>query len=88
MVKVHLNGKDYEVDETSEESLMQQLKNQGAEIVAACNGAGICQTCAIKVKSGELTDKTETEEMMDLPEGQRLSCQCRAKSDLDIELIY
>ena len=88
MVKVHLNGKDYEVDETSEESLMQQLKNQGAEIVAACNGAGICQTCAIKVKSGELTAKTETEEMMDLPEGQRLSCQCRAKSDLDIELIY
>ena len=60
MVKVHLNGKDYEVDETSEESLMQQLKNQGAEIVAACGGAGICQTCAIKVNSGELTDKTET----------------------------
>lgn len=88
MVKVHLNGKDYEVDETSEESLMQQLKNQGAEIVAACGGAGICQTCAIKVNSGELTDKTETEEMMDLPDRQRLSCQCKAKSDLDIELIY
>ncbi len=88
MVKVNLNGKDYEVDETSEESLMQQLKNQGAEIVAACGGAGICQTCAIKVNSGELSDKTETEEMMDLPDGQRLSCQCKAKGDCDIELIY
>ncbi|MBU0706148.1 2Fe-2S iron-sulfur cluster binding domain-containing protein [Patescibacteria group bacterium] len=88
MVTVHVNGKDYKVDENSEKDLMHQLKEQGAEIVAACNGAGICQTCAIKVNSGKLTEKTETEKMMDLPEGQRLSCQCRAQSDLDIELIY
>lgn len=88
MVTVHLNGKDYQVDENSEESLMEQLKKQGAEIVAACNGAGICQTCAVNLKSGELTEKTETEEMMDLPEGQRLSCQCRAKTDCEIDLIY
>jgi len=88
MVKVILNGTEYEVDENSETDLMHQLKEKGAEIVAACNGAGICQTCAVKVNSGELTEKTETEEMMDLPEGQRLSCQCHAKSDLDLDLIY
>ena len=88
MVTVHLNGKDYEIDETSDKSLMQQLKDQGVPIVAACGGAGICQTCSIKVKSGELTEKTDTEKMMDLPEGQRLSCQCRPKTDCDIELIY
>ncbi|MBU0577153.1 (2Fe-2S)-binding protein [Patescibacteria group bacterium] len=88
MVTVHLSGKDYEVDETSDKSLMEQLRAQGAEITAACNGAGICQTCSIKVKSGDLTDKTDTEKMMDLPEGQRLSCQCKPKTDCDIELIY
>ena len=88
MVKVLLNGVEYEVDENSEMDLMHQLKEQGAEIVAACNGAGICQTCAVKVNSGELSEKTDTEEMMDLPDGQRLSCQCHAKSDLDIELMY
>ncbi len=88
MATVHLDGKDYEVDENSEVDLMHQLKEQGAEIVAACNGAGICQTCAIKVNSGDLTEPTETEQMMDLPEGQRLSCQCHPKSDLDIELVY
>lgn len=88
MVTVKVNGKDFQVDENSEKDLMHQLKEQGAEIVAACNGAGICQTCAIKVNSGELTKKTETEEMMDLPAGQRLSCQCHAKSDLDIDLVY
>jgi len=88
MVKVNLNGKDYEVDETNDKSLMEQLREQGAEITAACNGAGICQTCSIKVNSGELSDKTDTEKMMDLPDGQRLSCQCRAKTDCEIELIY
>ena len=88
MVTVHLNGKDYQVDETSDIDLMHQLKEQGAEIVAACNGAGICQTCAIKVNAGKLTEPTETEKMMDLPEGQRLSCQCRPLTDLDIEMIY
>lgn len=88
MVTVHLDGKDYQVDENSEMDMMHQLKEQGAEIVAACNGAGICQTCAVKVNSGQLTEPTETEQMMDLPDGQRLSCQCHPKSDLDIELVY
>lgn len=88
MVTVHISGKDFKVDENSDKDLMHQLKEQGAEIVAACNGAGICQTCAFKLNSGKVTDPTETEKMMDLPDGQRLACQCHAKSDLDIELVY
>ena len=88
MVKVHLNGKDYQIDEKSDEPLMQQLRAQGAEIVAACNGAGICQTCAFKIVSGKFTDKTETEEMNGMPEGQRLSCQCKPTTDAEIELLY
>lgn len=92
MAKVTVSGQDYEVDENSEESLMNQLKDKGVEIVAACNGAGICQTCAIEVDEDEqdkLTPKTDTEEMMDLPDGQRLSCQCMAKGDLkSVKLVY
>ncbi len=67
---------------------MDQLNEQGAEIVAACNGAGICQSCAVKVIEGQLSEKTDTEEMMDLPDGQRLSCQCQAKTDAEIETIF
>ena len=88
MYKIKLKGKVYEVDEKSDEPMMQQLVKQGAEIVAACGGAGICQTCAFKPVKGKFTDKTETEKMMDLPGGQRLSCQCRPKSDGEIEMIY
>ena len=88
MTKVTLDGKEYEIDESSDEPLMQQLKAQGVPITAACGGAGICQTCACKVISGELTEKTDTETMMDLPEGQRLMCQCKPKGDCEIEMVY
>ena len=88
MHKIKLNGKTYNIDETSDEKMMQQLSAQGVEIVAACGGAGICQTCAFKIKKGKFTKKSETEEMMDLPEGQRLSCQCMPESDGEIEMLY
>lgn len=88
MKKVIVNGKPYEIDEKSDDSMMQQLVAQGAEIVAACGGAGICQTCAFKPVKGKFTDKTDTEKMMDLPDNQRLSCQCKPKTDSEIELTY
>ncbi len=88
MFKIKIGDKFFEIDEKKEEPLMQQLKDQGAEIIAACGGAGICTTCAFKPMAGEFTEKTETENLMDLPEGQRLSCQCLPKSDGEIELCY
>ncbi|MCI0470925.1 MAG: (2Fe-2S)-binding protein [Candidatus Aminicenantes bacterium] len=88
MHKIKLKGKIYKIDSKSDQHMMQQLVAQGAEIVAACGGAGICQTCAFKVTKGKFTKLTETEKMMDLPEGQRLSCQCWPESDGEIELIY
>jgi ferredoxin len=88
MKTIVLNGKAYEIDEESDEPMMQQLVAQGAEIIAACNGAGICTTCAFKPLEGEFSEKTETEEMMELAEGQRLSCQCKPLSDGEIEMVY
>lgn len=88
MYKIKINGKEYGIDEKSDDHMMQQLVKQGVEIVAACGGAGICQTCAFKPVKGKFTPKTETEKMMDLPDPQRLSCQCWPKSDGEIELLY
>jgi len=88
MKKIIIDGKEYQIDETSEEPMMQQLVAQGAEIIAACNGAGLCQTCAFKPLSGEFTEKTDSEKMQDIPEPQRLSCQCWPKTDGEIELTY
>jgi len=88
MYKITLKGKEYKIDPESDQHMMQQLSSQGAEIVSACGGAGICQTCSFKIVKGKFSPKSETEKMMDLPEGQRLSCQCLPESDGEIELIY
>jgi ferredoxin len=88
MKTITLKGKKYKIDEKGETPMMQQLVAQGAEIVAACNGAGICQTCAFKVIKGKFSGKSDTEKMLDLPQGQRLSCQCHPTTDGEIELIY
>ncbi len=88
MYKIKLNEKEYEIDPKSDDHLMQQLVAQGVEIVAACGGAGICQTCAFKPVKGKFTALTETEKMMDLPDGQRLCCQTMPESDGEIELVY
>lgn len=88
MKKIKLKGAEYHVDEKSETPMMQQLVAQGVEIIAACGGAGICQTCAFTAKEGKFTEKTDTEKMMDLPDGQRLSCQCKPLTDGEIELLY
>ena len=87
MYKIKIGDKIYEIDPNGE-PMMQQLVAQGAEIIAACNGAGICNTCSFKPIEGEFTERTETEEMMDLSEGERLSCQCHPKSDGEIKLTY
>lgn len=88
MYKITVNGREYEIDETSEEPMMQQMVAQGAEIIAACNGAGLCQTCAFKPIEGKFTKKTEAEDMQALPEPDRLSCQCWPESDGEIEMVY
>ena len=88
MKKIKLKGAEYQIDEKGEIPMMQQLVAQGVEIIAACGGAGICQTCAFTSTKGEFTKKTDTEKMMDLPDGQRLSCQCKPLTDGEIELIY
>ena len=89
MAKITIKGKAYDIDNSpGAEPMMQQLVAQGVEIIAACGGSGICQTCAFKPLAGDFSEKTETETMMDLPDGQRLSCQCKPKKDGTIELLY
>ena len=86
MFKIKIADKIFTVDEKSGEPMMQQLVAQGAEIIAACGGAGICMTCAFKPVAGEFTEKSENEKMMELSGSQRLACQCLPKPHGEIEL--
>ena len=88
MLKITLHGKAYSFDAENDKSLMEQLVDQGVDIMAACGGSGLCTTCAIVVKAGHFTPRTEGEDDMCLPDDQRLSCQCRPQTDADVDLLY
>ena len=59
----------------------------GVDIQMACGGNAACSTCRVIVKSGQLSAKEEMETLWDLPEGERLSCQCQVQnSDIIVEV--
>jgi len=87
-VKIRINGeKEYIVD--GGDSLLASLIEQKVFIPSACGGKGTCGYCKVKVEEGggpvlptELPWLTEEE----LEDNVRLSCQCKVKEDLKIEI--
>ncbi len=87
-VKLIINEeKEYTVD--GGDSLLATLINQEIFIPSACGGKGTCGYCKVKVIEGggpilptELPWLTEEE----LEDNVRLSCQCKVKEDISIEI--
>ncbi|QCR21444.1 2Fe-2S iron-sulfur cluster-binding protein [Pontibacter sp. SGAir0037] len=70
-------------------SIMEVLKANEFDVPAICGGMAICATCHVEVlESGELPEPSDDEAYMleSLPhatERSRLSCQLKAKPELD-----
>lgn len=87
-VKLTINQeKEYIVD--GGDSLLSTLISQEVFIPSACGGKGTCGYCKVKVLEGggpvlptELPWLTEEE----LEDNVRLSCQCKVKEDIKIEI--
>lgn len=87
-VKVTINeDKEYVVKGGS--SLLSTLIEEKVFIPSACGGKGTCGYCKVKVKEGggpvlatEMTHLTKE----DLENNVRLSCQCKVKQDVKIEI--
>ncbi len=87
-VKVTINeDKEYVVKGGS--SLLSTLIEEKVFIPSACGGKGTCGYCKVKVKEGggpvlatEMTHLTKE----DLENNVRLSCQCKLKQDVKIEI--
>ena len=67
------NGKEIEVPDGE----MIQLYCEEIDVPFGCR-SGLCGTCRIEVLEGmgNLSEKNDEEEDMDLEEGVRLACQC------------
>ncbi|WED20864.1 hybrid-cluster NAD(P)-dependent oxidoreductase [Vibrio sp. JC009] len=77
-------GMEQEADAGS--MLIDALESGGLPIIAACR-SGICGSCRVKVKEGEV-ERTSTETLTeaDIEQGYALACSCKVNSDVEVSL--
>jgi uncharacterized 2Fe-2S/4Fe-4S cluster protein (DUF4445 family) len=72
------------------ETLLSAAQQAGVQIISLCGGVGSCDSCAVRLVSGELSaptlDEHESLGTEDLARGYRLACQARPLSDLKIDI--
>jgi len=68
-------------------NLMEAAISAGVHINASCGGAGVCGTCNVLIKSGQVeSTRTDKVSEKDYARGIRQSCQSRIASDLVVEV--
>jgi uncharacterized 2Fe-2S/4Fe-4S cluster protein (DUF4445 family) len=72
------------------ESLLTAAQTAGVQIISLCGGVGACESCRIRLISGQLTPPTLEEReglgSEDLAKGFRLACQAIPLSDVKVEV--
>ncbi len=86
-LKVHFGPDNIDVTVPEGSSLFKAALSAGVHINAACGGNGVCGTCKVLIRKGEVastrSDKLSTEEY---EQGYRLACQSRVLSDLLVDI--
>jgi uncharacterized 2Fe-2S/4Fe-4S cluster protein (DUF4445 family) len=72
------------------QTLLDAARQAGVQLVSLCGGAGLCDSCKVKLVQGELTPirDVEMEALFEgqIEEGYRLACQAKPLSDVKIEI--
>ena len=75
-------------------NLMRALLAAGLPVASSCNGDGVCAKCRVTISSGGpgLTKPTALEIKLTATSGlradERISCQVRVRSDVEIDASY
>lgn len=88
MPKVTFTDDDLTIDAELDANLRDLAQAEGASIPFGCE-QGICGTCLMKPDDetalSDIDDQErETLDAMGAEDGERLACQCRVQSDVDI----
>lgn len=85
--KVHFEPDNIDIVVNEGASLMETAVDAGVHINASCGGAGVCGTCNVLIKKGQV-DSTRTDKVSskDYAKGIRQSCQSQIFSDLIVEI--
>lgn len=72
------------------ETLLDAARAAGIQIASICGGAGLCESCIIRLRDGELSDLSLEEQSAReegwLAEDERLACQTTPLSDVTVDI--
>ena len=85
--RVHFTPDNVDIIVEQGESLLEAAIAAGVHINASCGGAGVCGTCKVLIKQGEVeSTKTEKLTKQEYKQGLRQACQSRIISDLAVDI--
>lgn len=86
MPRVELVDLGRSVEAALDATLLEVCDTYGLPMETACGGFAACNSCRVRVISGELSPLEEVElPFLDAPD-QRLGCQARVRGDVRIRL--
>jgi uncharacterized 2Fe-2S/4Fe-4S cluster protein (DUF4445 family) len=72
------------------QTILAAAQSSGVELVAVCGGAGVCETCRVRLARGEASPPTLIEQSTlsadEIASGYRLACQAGLLSDARVEI--
>ena len=85
--RVHFTPDNVDIIVEEGANLLQVAIDAGVHISASCGGAGVCGTCKVLIKEGEV-ESTKTEKLSDqeYEQGLRQACQSRVLTDLTVHV--
>jgi len=85
--RVHFTPDNVDIIVDQGESLLEAAIAAGVHINASCGGAGVCGTCKVLIKQGQV-ESTRTEKLaeQEYRQGLRQACQSRIITDLVVDI--
>jgi uncharacterized 2Fe-2S/4Fe-4S cluster protein (DUF4445 family) len=85
--RVHFTPDNADIIVEQGENLLQAAIAAGVHINASCGGSGVCGTCKVLIKQGEV-ESTRTEKLtkQEYKQGLRQACQSRILTDLVVDI--
>ena len=75
---------------TPGKTLLEAAQSSGVELASLCGGVGVCDSCKVRLVSGQLSAITTAEKDLfsesELAQGWRLACQAEPLSDVKIDI--
>lgn len=85
--KVHFDPDNVDIVVEQGDNLLEAAIDEGVHVNASCGGAGVCGTCKVLIKEGEVESiRTEKLSEEEYEQGFRQACQSKIVSDLIVTI--